>query len=255
MKNINTNFKNLLVVIGTSILTAVLTFFLFGLLYFLTASIRQYYGIWITEIRGFILLTIIWFPIAFWVGFLASKFITQEYKFKFRIFNLILSALFIVGIIFYSYATTPWYSFPSGGSFVEETKVLTPNGVQSIENLKVGDQIMGYNYKDDKYVISTVQKYRVRMTSDYYLINGTLGVTSEHPIAVKEADGSLAWKRVRELSLGEKMIGYDKSEVEIHNLEKMNVSVSLYVYNPQTSFPHNYFVVVGNTLILVHNKI
>ncbi|MDP3093649.1 MAG: polymorphic toxin-type HINT domain-containing protein [bacterium] len=255
MKNITTNLKNPLVVVGTSILTTVLTFFLFDLLYFLTTSIRQYYGIWITEIQGFILLAIIWFPIAFWVGFLASKFITQEYKFKFRIFSLILSALFIVGIIFYSYATVMWYSFPSGGSFVEETKVLTPNGVQSIENLKVGDKIIGYDYKDDKYVISTVQKYRARMTSDYYLINDVLGVTSEHPIAVRNIDGSLTWKRVRELNLGEKMVGYGENDVKIYNLEKTNISIPLSVYNLQTSFPHNYFVVVGNTLILVHNKI
>jgi len=169
--------------------------------------------------------------------------------------NFILSAFFIVGIIFYSYATSPWFSFPYGGSFVEKTKVLTPNGIQSIENLKVGDQVIGYDYEDDKYVISTVQKYQVRMTNDYYLINNVLGVTSEHPIAVRNTEGSLTWKRVRELNLGEKMVGYGENDVKIYNLEKTNISIPLSVYNPQTSFPHNYFVVIGNTLILVHNKI
>lgn len=133
--------------------------------------------------------------------------------------------------------------------------MLTPSGVQSIENLKVGDQVIGYDDKADMYVISTVQTYRVRTTNEYYVLNDTLGVTSEHPIALRNADNFLIWKRVRELRVGESMIGYGGGGGEIYNVEKIHVPVPVSVYNPQTSFPHTYFVVIGNSLILVHNKI
>lgn len=255
MKNVISNFKIPLAVIGTSIVTTVLTFllcFLFALLMLLL----QPYGldVFTTKISVLILLAIIWVSVTFIGGLVVSKFIAQADGSKFRVYSFILSALFTIGIAIYlsSFLTV---SHLPGGSFVQGTKVFTPGGLQSIENLKVGDQVIGYDDKADTYVISTVQKYRARTTNDFYQINDTLGVTSEHPIAVRDRDKSLIWKRVRELRVGERMIGYGGGGVEIYNLEKTRPPVPVSVYNPQTSFPHNYFVVVGDTLILVHNKI
>lgn len=244
------NFKTLFLVIGTSISTTILTFLLLSLIYSISESYEFYE---ISQIPiGLFLSALIWLIIAFLGGLLVSKFITKTFRSKFRKYSFILSAFILIGIVIY--VLIQFSKINVHGSFIKGTKVLTPSGTQAIENLKVGDQIISYDDKVNKYVVSTVQKNRARETVDYHLINNMLGVTAEHPIAIRKADRSLVWKRVRELSLGEKMIGYDNNDIEISNLEKMNAVVPLDVYNPQTSFPHNYFVIIGNTLVLVHNK-
>ena len=252
MRKIIERIKIPLTIVGTVLITTILTFILFFLL-FSTGELFGFYEFTDNLLFLLFLLALCWSLSTIPLVFLFSRFVSQTYRIKFKIYSFILSTFPIAVVVIRIYYSLSRLSFYHG-SFIEGTKVLTPTGTKLIENLKVGDQIIGYESEVNRNVISNVQKNRTRTTEDYYLINNALGVTSEHPLAIRRTNGLLDWKRVRELSLGEKIISYYMGDVEIYSLEKRKIQSPLYVYNPQVSYPNNYFIIVGNTAILAHNK-
>ncbi len=141
-----------------------------------------------------------------------------------------------------------------GGSFATGTKVLTPEGPRNIEDLQQGDTIISYDTASGQMQTSYIEERRVRPSMDYYLINGALKVTSEHPLAVYE-QGSLVWKRVRELNTGDMLVSYGGNRVKLQSIVLYHRAVdSVNVYNPQVADYHDYFVLIDNIPVLVHNK-
>lgn len=128
-----------------------------------------------------------------------------------------------------------------GGCFPEEVLVKTPSGDININKLKIGDQVISYNVKTNKEVISEVKEITSRVAPSYFIING-IKVTSEHPFYT-----SSGWKEAKKIIIGDYL--FDGSKwIEVY--EKKLVSESIEVYNMHTTEPNTFFA----NGILVHNK-
>jgi len=142
-----------------------------------------------------------------------------------------------------------------GGSFAAGTKVLTPAGAKNIEELKAGDRVLSFDIEQKKIVEGRVEIERSRDSSDYYLVNNSLKVTAEHPIAVLEAQTSrILWKKVKDLQVGDIMMDIRGGPVMVNAVSLVRLEAPIRVYNPSISYPRNYFVLLGNSAVLVHNK-
>lgn len=141
-------------------------------------------------------------------------------------------------------------------SFFPGTKVLTPSGTKNIEDLKAGDQILSYDVDAQKIVVATVVNPNPHYNNYYYLINGSLKVTGFHPFAVKDANGTLSWKRAKELVVGDLLVKPDGSTTTVTSTARYDLPAPTLVYNPSMNEPHTYFVLLDdNTAVLVHNKV
>lgn len=82
-----------------------------------------------------------------------------------------------------------------------------------------------------------------RKVNSYYLLNGFIKVTGEHPFYVNGQ-----WKKVKDLEIGDRFQSYLGSEIALATKE--NVQRDLDVYNIEVDGVHDYFA-FG---VLVHNK-
>lgn len=133
-----------------------------------------------------------------------------------------------------------------GGSavscFAAETKITIPNGVIAIKDLKVGDQVISYAPDQQKYVTTKVKEVFVRQVDNYYMLNGIIRVTGEHPFYTKTG-----WKTVRELTPNDELFTPNGWQSVV---SKVFVNKPLTVYNMHVDEPNTYFA----EGVLVHNK-
>ncbi|MCX6784730.1 MAG: Hint domain-containing protein [Candidatus Komeilibacteria bacterium] len=133
-----------------------------------------------------------------------------------------------------------------GGSavscFAAETKITTPDGVVAIKDLKAGDKVVSYDPDQKKYVTTKIKEVFVRPADNYYVLNGIIRVTSEHPFYTKTG-----WKTVRELMPNDELFTSNGWQPVV---SKVFVNQSLTVYNMHVDEPNTYFA----EGVLVHNK-
>jgi hypothetical protein len=130
-------------------------------------------------------------------------------------------------------------------SFLAGTQITMTNGkTKNIEDVSVGETVLSYDEINNKIVSSRVGATRNHKGEGYYTINNKISVTGTHPFFVNGQ-----WKKVRELTIGDKLLN-DKNTNEIINSIEY-VEQSVVVYNLYVEETHNYFA----ENILVHNKI
>jgi len=144
------------------------------------------------------------------------------------------------------------YSYPS--CFVAGTKVSTPSGDKTIETLKVGDEVLSYDHKEDvikSSKVTKVFKHENKKYGELYLSNGVkIQVTPNHPFYSVDKKKYVA---VGKLHPKDKLyLRTSDNKMNIVTVDKfVKPAASTTVYNIEVDAQHNYFA----KGILVHNKI
>lgn len=133
---------------------------------------------------------------------------------------------------------TPTTAFTGGGGgcHIAGELITMANGeTRAVENIQIGDTLLsfnvnGYNFDENAYLnwSSHVDNFEGEFTSvsvtnikidsydSYYdFNNGSLKITYEHPILIKNADNIVSWKTARDADVGEYMLNEDNEWVLI----------------------------------------
>lgn len=145
---------------------------------------------------------------------------------------------------------TPYW----GGCFIEGTLVWTPDGMSSIESIRAGNVVYAYDTQLAVVVEATVINVIPKTRTELLTIGKKLQVTPEHPMAVIH-NGDVIWKEANKLSIGDCLVSETGSCVEIHSIVRhQNLASPVSVINLSVSEPNNFFVIMGDKPVLVHNK-
>lgn len=128
--------------------------------------------------------------------------------------------------------------------FLPGTKVTTPSGEKTIENLKVGDKVISFNEKTKTNEPAKIEKTFEHKTSGYLIVNNKLFVTQEHPFLINGE-----WKTIGQAKLGDNLQTIDGKTETISSIKQVTKQVT--VYNIEVS-PNNNYYAEG---ILAHNKV
>ncbi len=139
------------------------------------------------------------------------------------------------------------------GCFITGTKVLTPSGPRDINDLNVGDPVVSYDEATKQKAIAYVELPRSYSRDHYYVLNGTIRVTKEHRFAVVDAEGTITWKPVMDLSIGDRFVLDTGKTISLASKVLHTPAQSIQVFNPALSYPHTYYIWDGAEYILVHN--
>ena len=138
--------------------------------------------------------------------------------------------------------------------FKKGVKVLTNNGYIDIDNIKVNDLVMSYNFDTNSNEYSKVIKTfeHKDINDDLYTITcGSIVIeaTSMHPICVS-LNNTLGFINAKDLKIGNRLVDYEGNIHEITSITYESVTDTF--YNIEVENNHNYYVTENN--ILVHNK-
>jgi len=136
-----------------------------------------------------------------------------------------------------------------GGCFFYDTKILmADNSFKRIIDLREGEYVKACNIDTGKIVNrKVINKYRADQ-NHYYLINGDIKITENHPVFTADAK----WVRVADLKIGDRITTIDGS-VEISSIDRIEYDHR--VYNFEVDNSHNYYVsAYGKEVYLVHNS-
>lgn len=106
--------------------------------------------------------------------------------------------------------------FPSG------TKITTPDGFKNIEDIKVGDSVVAFNEKNQRFavkkVISLFKKEKPKqMVSLTFAGHHAIKCTENHPFYTKRG-----WVRADKLTTNDEVLLYENNENEMYGLRKRN---------------------------------
>jgi len=137
-----------------------------------------------------------------------------------------------------------WSNGPCGpgGCFLPGTIVETADGPRALEDVQVGDMVLGVD-DNGKHVLNEVIKTIRSVAVDYYVINGEIEVTGTHPFFVDQR-----WVLAEELCVGDVLEGRDGTPLLIRSLTKVDRGVR--TFNLTVSGNHTFFA----DGVLVHNK-
>lgn len=134
-----------------------------------------------------------------------------------------------------------------GNCLLAGTRILMTKGkYKKIEDVKPGDTVTSYDVQRKKYVESTVVRryHHPHSTDAYYLINGKVKITGNHPVLVEESN----WKPVADLTLKNHLMNLKKECVSIQKIETIKGEYD--TFNLELNGKdHNFFA----EEILVHN--
>ena len=138
--------------------------------------------------------------------------------------------------------------------FKKGVKVLTNYGYLDIDNIKVNDLVMSYNFDTNSNEYSKVIKTfeHKDINDDLYTITcGSIVIeaTSMHPICVS-LNNTLVFINAKDLKIGNRLVDYEGNIHEITSITCESVTDTF--YNIEVENNHNYYVTENN--ILVHNK-
>ena len=138
--------------------------------------------------------------------------------------------------------------------FKKGVKVLTNYGYLDIDNIKVNDLVMSYNFDTNSNEYSKVIKTfeHKDINDDLYAITcGSIVIeaTSMHPICVS-LNNTLGFINAKDLKIGNRLVDYEGNIHEITSITCESVTDTF--YNIEVENNHNYYVTENN--ILVHNK-
>ncbi len=128
------------------------------------------------------------------------------------------------------------------GCFLAGAQVETTGGLKAIEDVQVGDEVLGVTEDGELSYGRVTRTYRV-IQYEYYLINGAIEVTGAHPFQV----GS-SWVNAEELVVGDVLSGMGGARIPVETIE--NIDFGVRAYNLEVEGTHTFFI----DGILVHNK-
>lgn len=129
-----------------------------------------------------------------------------------------------------------------GGCFLPNTTVLTTSGWKPITNIQAGDMVISRTESGETKPVLVGRTYKA-LALGYYLINGTIGVTEDHPFFV---DGD--WTNASDLKIGDILVDQEGRQVAMTSKEHINKGVRVFnldILSPNTFYAGGY---------LVHNK-
>ncbi|MEW1700908.1 polymorphic toxin-type HINT domain-containing protein [Streptomyces sp. NPDC091278] len=144
-------------------------------------------------------------------------------------------------------------------SFVAGTKVLMADGTtKPIEDVRVGDKVLAGDPKTGETRVETVTaqirgkgpKQLVRIAVETDTGPGFITATSRHPFWLPEKD---EWADASSLHPGERIQTDDGATLRIAGAEHQ-MAFYAEVYNLTVSDLHTYYVLAGETPVLVHNS-
>ena len=138
--------------------------------------------------------------------------------------------------------------------FKKGVKVLTNYGYLDIDNIKVNNLVMSYNFDTNSNEYSKVIKTfeHKDINDDLYTITcGSIVIeaTSMHPICVS-LNNTLGFINAKDLKIGNRLVDYEGNIHEITSITCESVTDTF--YNIEVENNHNYYVTENN--IFVHNK-
>lgn len=132
--------------------------------------------------------------------------------------------------------------------FIAGTPVTMADGSSKpIEAVRIGEWVLGWDTEMNKPVAADVCRIFQHGADEmvgYILVNGTLGVTPEHPLFINRK-----WREAGNLHPGDCLMDANGRDVVVEKWEW--IKKRLPVYNLQIGHTHNYFA--GG--VLAHNKI
>ncbi len=158
---------------------------------------------------------------------------------------------------------------PGGSCFPAGTEISMADGSRkSIEDVKVGDMVIGYNIDTGEFREAEVLQLESPVREGLYTIGfedgSTIQVTNEHPFYVKKADGKETWASivpeetyketksiddVASLEEGDRILREDKTWLLVEDISYTDGTVK--TYNLREVSGYDNFYADG---LLVHNK-
>ena len=143
-------------------------------------------------------------------------------------------------------------AIPKGGPrFAAGTKVSTPTGDVDIEDIKTGDTVYAYDFRNGKVVEESVEAIHQNFTYHWVKIEidgDTIRATKSHPFWVENEN---RWFRAVDLKAGMEVHLQSGKVVAIRSVEVDDLDQPETTYNFEVAHQHNYFV--GESCVLVHN--
>jgi len=159
------------------------------------------------------------------------------------------------------------------GCFPAGTKVSTPQGLKSIEDIQVGEEVFGYDFHGKAWKPARVGKTFKRSyfggTALITVEGETIQATYHHPFWVvrgqdletrklldhlppvpENCQSEGRWVDASDLRVGDELLGMNGKALFIHKLEFLPFEGD--VYNLQVDNFHSFFI--GNIELLVHNS-
>lgn len=196
--------------------------------------------------------SLIWFLIGL-VQLVIKKRSKKETKYGKRKIKQGLIGLVVFFILFVISAYIIIINSPFWGSFTGDTLIVTDNGKLSVSQLKVGEKVLSLD-EDENLVYSVVSKITSRPALQLYHINDSISTTSEHPFAIQDNKGIISYKPAKELSEGDSLVSDVGNVKQVFSVKQTLNFYPTTVFNIQTAYPNNYFVITKDGSVLVHNK-
>lgn len=132
--------------------------------------------------------------------------------------------------------------------FPDYTKVLLPdNSTKSIKDIHQGDIVTSYNLEEQRLTESKVMEQIIHIDAkvQYFIINGNIKTTAEHPFWVNGKD----WIRAHEIKVGDWLLTSTGEKINISDIDSYSAVETVYNLELEGQ-EHNYFA----ENVLVHNQ-
>ncbi len=124
-----------------------------------------------------------------------------------------------------------------------DTRIETLAGPRPVQQLRVGDQLWGYDLKSQKRIPTTVRQIAASHATRLVVIGDNLRTTRMHPIYA-----SGRWQRASQLVTDDELLSFDGRSKAVPTINTVNEFSP--VFDLAVDWPHTYFA--GG--YLVHNK-
>jgi len=136
----------------------------------------------------------------------------------------------------------------SSSCFPDKTNVLLPdNEVKQIKDIHKGETVLSYNLDEKKLTESKVLEQIIHIDAQvqYFIINGNIKTTAEHPFWVN----GTTWVRAQQIKVGDWLLTSSGERLKIEEIDSYKAVETVYNLELEGD-DHNYFA----ENILVHNQ-
>lgn len=128
-----------------------------------------------------------------------------------NVFSRLIKLLVISTAIIYIFLISqPAYAKNITAGFGAETLISTPKGDVPVENLRIGDRVIGYNFATHHVEENIVTKINHRSSVSYFLINHQTKITGTSSVYVKTEENPIL-RTVQQLKLQDRLFSHDHS--------------------------------------------